>query len=1094
MKIKGSLHNYTTYTKLYGSMVPASWPEVASKLGYEYLALTDINSMAGAIQFQGACDKHKIKPIFGETFLLVDDIDKASEDIAGTIILYAKNSNGMGNLIEINNKAQLEGFYYRPRLSLAMLEGLTDDLIAVIPVSNGAYIDLKKTSDDNLTPVHPQKLIKLSGLFSELYIGLNPLIDFHKDCFAEYFKNMYWVSSSIPTVFSFHAVTPAKEHQHLHQILRDMDNGKCKKTPSFPARNSYLPVMEDINAINHGENGLAWPDDILADIIARTDAIADACNYRFPTGKPLMPKASPRKTVEEDLFDILIENFNNKIFDLGDSVKTLADFAKLNLNNYKGIYAKIYLKRGDSFKEQKYVSEYIASIVDELTLYKAKDFLDYFHIANDIVMYGYSKSGVLSPGRGSVGGSTIAYLVSITCTDAHRHGLLRERFLNSDRNDAPDIDMDFPPDVREDIINNYLPTKYGSDCVIPIGTYARTKIKSMIKKFAESKGYAIPNDDGTLTHYTPENLSQVLDSFVKATLRGEEELESLMDNYQFSGFYKKHSKWIESIVMPLLETVTNISVHAGGVVISPESYRRTIPIQWNANNSKKCMITQWEGPCLEKRGLIKFDILGVKALSVVSTAQNIIKSFGMSYLELDDIPLNDEPTLLVFFSGKTSGVFQFSSYLQKAYLPQFQPCSFSQVTNCIAVKRPGVMEEGGDTVYLEVHHKTRKAKYLHKDLKPILSTTGGVLVYQEQMMAIARLMGLTMSESDYLRKACGKKKVEEMNKWEDVFKSRGAEKGYDQEVLDSLWHSFVSSASYLFNKSHAVSYTLLSWQQAYLKAHFPQAFWCGALTFASTDKKKDNSVFQLKYAAEDEGVEFVFPTINDFSIEFRPVSMEGNQIYWPITSIKRVGEKSAEKMTNNGTITSFKSLEEFSKASTLTTFKALLIAGFFDPLGAPWEIAAEYYAMRNEPVPFEFDHSDLFEWAKMKQEAFGFQVDSWKKIAPFNSGVGSYHMSDLALLRDKSSVLLGGIVELVRIERTAKGEKYASILIVDRNEKYFIKIWPDIWQDERLSREKRRPSVGDVIEIYAKKQTYKGKPSLVMESIDSPLRIVWKAK
>jgi DNA polymerase III alpha subunit len=193
-------------------------------------------------------------------------------------------------------------------------------------------------------------------------------------------------------------------------------------------------------------------------------------------------------------------------------------------------------------------------------------------------------------------------------------------------------------------------------------------------------------------------------------------------------------------------------------------------------------------------------------------------------------------------------------------------------------------------------------------------------------------------------------------------------------------------------------------------------------------------------------------------------------------------------------VTKFACLEDFAEDASLSIFKSLLIAGFFDPLGSPWEVAEEYYSMRNEEVPFEYDHSDLFVWAKMKQEAYGFQVESWKSIAPFNKGVAAYTMADLALIDDGDSVLLGGIVERVQIERTAKGEKYASILIVDRNEKYFIKIWPDIWQNERLSRERRRPSVGDVIEIYAKKNTYKGKPSLVMKSIDSPLRIVWKAE
>jgi DNA polymerase-3 subunit alpha len=1100
-QIKTSLQNYTTYSVFSGVGSVTEWVKQAAEYGYTSLAITDKTTMAGAVRFQTDCIKNKIKPIFGEDFNLVLDVDARNEQdekradavaevtALGSIILYAKTTESLTSLYQCNNASQ-RAFYFRPRIDTKLLKQYAKDLVCVIPISGVGPL-LKLVNDGGeLVPKYMTTLLELSDIFGDdLYFSINPM-----SSTPELDKlNEFYINFTDNLIVSYNCHYVKRNGHKLYETVYGME-GKVRRHLPRHVDRAFLPRSS--SDFKH-----SMDKDFIEGLVENTNKLADSLNAKISTGNAYMPKAIPRgKSVKADLEEMIISNFNLLIYDLPTDVKTIDDLESV-MNNYTNVYPKIHMSKGESEKENKPVSEYIRLAVDQFRFYETQGFHDYFHVGADIAGFARTRGYEASKGRGSVGSSTPAFLLGITETDAAKYNLPHSRFLNPSRAGLPDIDFDFAPSLRDEILNEFLPSKYGVDKVVPIGAFQRLKAKACIKQVAATTAYGILDNEGNVESYSKDILDEKLDTFIKATTRGEEEIEELVDNRQFQEFYNKHSDWFDNSIVPLLDSVSANSIHASGIIITPDPFFDSLPVWWNAG--RQCFVTQWDKDDLDKVGFVKLDILSLEALQMITKCKQLIAKRGDIPPDMANIPLDDEEALFIFYSGATGGIFQYNSALNKRFCKKAGPMDFREVYNITAVNRPGVLEVGGDEDYLrgDMQHPL-------PEVRKVLDATNGVLIYQEQMMEISRIVGdFSEAEADFLRKACGKKKVEEMVEWERIFKDRSYAKGYDVAVIDQLWDQFIASASYLFNKSHTVSYALLAYMQAYLKSRWPLEFWAAALDSAPSDKKKkDTSIYAVKYEAEDEGVKFVFPTYLAFSDQFEP-STDG-KIYWPLTKIQGVGEAAAALLTDNGKRKGFTSLDEFIdilKASrapkkkdvekpkfvNINIVKKLINAGFFSPAGKPWEVAEIIFDAIGEELPYTFTSKKPYYWQTIRNSAYGFQVERWKDMPGFSNKVRSYTYQQLDGVKDDSYIVIGGRVAEVNINYTrAKGEKYATLIVEDRQERYYIRMWGNVWNDEGLSQSGRRPRQDDLIELVVKKTTYNDKASLTFPSINSHLKII----
>jgi DNA polymerase III subunit alpha len=1091
-----SLQNYTTYSILSGVKEPRHWVERAAELGYSSLGICDKNTMAGLIEFQQECAAHDISPVLGCEFVVYDYAgpDKAKRPEAkkiGHVLLYVKSEEGFVNLIRLNNFSHdpSRGFYYRPRISLEILAQYAEGLVCVSP-SEGGVGTLLKEGSNQLEKI--EQILSLFEIFREdFYLGLNPLLESS----SKYYGANQAISSLVAKqdvfkpVYCFNSHYPKKEESALYDVVRTIDSGKVQKNLNREVVNGYLPELVEVLMMNKNVNSYI-SESIHDRSISSLDEIREKCSYRIPLETYHMP--SPHLTyssVEEDLLCFIGEGFKLKLhpsagFDKLNSFDELKEFA--NEMPYE------HISKGEKPETLKPLGEYIARLEYEWSIIEKMGFLDYFHLVHDVC----SQNKERGPGRGSAAGCLISYLLDITDVDPIRHGLFFERFLNVDRKDLPDIDLDFSSSSIS-VTEEYVREKYGTDKVAPIITYSRMKVASGIKDIARAYSYTIPNNDGGFTTYDYGNLTnQVKVPYVRQTARGREELEERLQYENFESFYQKHSKWVENVVLPLQETVTNDGIHAAGTIITHLNHDECLPLKYNSKNS--VFVSQWKDKDCEKRGFPKFDFLTIDALDIIKRARNLIeKRHGISLPHRREIPLDDARALSVFQDVKTDGVFQFNTFAQKMYLGLLKPKSFDDLVAAVALVRPGPMLEEIHIHFAEVKNGERALVYDHPDLEPVLGSTYGFMIYQEQMMEIVKTIGgLNGAEAERVRRACGKKKKEEMDLWEERFKGGAVSRGYSADFASNLWNKIVKFAEYSFNLSHSVSYTKISYEQAYLKSRWPLEYWAAALSYSSSDAARDNSAVNVKYQAVEEGVEFIYPNIFAFSDDYTPHGERS--ILWPLSRIKGLGSKAVEELTRGGR-TSFSSMEEMVKTLSnrvlnKRVYHALIASGFFDPLYTPWEAAQEYYRIRGEEVPYEMAHKNKFAWYKLRNEAFGMIVKPWKEVAPFNPKVQRFPGVTLSNKADGKNVFIGGYIQDLRIKRSKRGDWFAKATIIDDGEEFDVKFWSSFWENEILDIEGRRPKVGQLVELIGTKESWNDRSQVTVGHPNAYVKIVWDDK
>lgn len=1118
-----SLQNYSTYSQFSGVKEPKEWAKRADELGHKAFGISEKQTLASLIEFQDELDEHDIQPILGEEFHVTKDVDlpdKADPYILGTLLIYATSDEGVGNLIELHNLSQMrdEGLWAesepeRPRIDVNMIQSVGQEgLEFVLPSYHGVG---KGYWQDNEHDALEHALELRKELDGPFYLGVNPISanpDVHQAN-----KRLIETFDDVPLVPIFDAHVPAEHETYLYEQARIADGGD-KECLDRDVSNPFMPSDEQVESLcEEHQPDLVEHLDEMAHNLEMIRQRAEGATIE--TGVYHMPEYEPSHgdSLEDDVLYYIGEGFKQKL--VPD-----ADFDKLEsidqLREWSDRYPDCQTRRGIDESELDTVGTYIDRLEHEFEIIKDLGYLDYFlivrqicsHIDNEGYMRGYA--------RGSAGGSLFSYVFNITRVDPIYHGLLFERFLNHDRNDLPDIDIDFSAEGREEA-RRFCRREWGDGHICNIGTFDRFKIVSAVKTLGRGLDWELPAEDGETVQYTRSKINMMCkDAGDKAdtTERGRGELEALIEaSDEFAAFYERHLDWFEGVILPMCESVSTQSVHAAGTLVTRDPIMRTVPI-WEHDNGN--WVSEWNDSSCEHAGNPKFDFLNIEGVRVIETAMEFIEErHDVELPEIEDIPLDDEKALKLFRDVRTRGMFQARTYTQRSVFDLFATTCFDDVVIVNALGRPGPIEQEFHELFADIKEGREQPTYPHEDLKPVLGETFGLTVYQEQIMQIVKeIGGLSGSKSDYVRKATGKKIPEEMAKWESVFKEGGLEKGYDEDLLDQLWNTIVGFADYGFNKSHSVGYSLLTYHQAWLKARYPVEFWAAALEYSDDDgDDSDKSSQQLKSLVKNQyDIDIVYPTIFGFAPRFEPVDGQ-EAIYWPVNRIKGVGDSIKEAMAEGGR-RSFDSMEHMVEEMDGTSchmgvFKKLIKAGFFDPLGEPWDVRDEYFRVREEvqgyspegDIPVEMQHRDRYKWQRMKNDLYQMIVDPWKEVfvqdaqsdEGFHPNVQFYdgHRGpSLDKVPDDDAVFIGGIVDFIEAKRTKYGDWYCKMRIKDEGEIHTVMCWDDFWEaqglDDPRDSAKQRPWKGALVEIVGKKRTWNDFSQVVVDDPAYHCRVI----
>jgi DNA polymerase-3 subunit alpha len=1113
-----SLQNYTAYSRGFGTANIKDWAKAAKKLGYPALGVCDRTTLAGAPRLVKACREAGIKPLLGMDVYLheSDERDENNKPIA-RLLLFALNDDGYQRLVKLNNRSQdREGlFYFRPRVTMEALLGACKDVACVLPYNGGGKLS---------TAVFEGSKGKFSGIVSQLhsmfetrfFIGCNPLENPEEiEALLDRGTMPYDV------VYSFNCTGPTTEAAEASRTLMSLmkedkpicNNGGVYSLPTQALAESRLGEP----ALQKFDFGMKRLFDMVTDFFVVGD-------YKLP--EPPVPDLLAY--MEQRLADGWRQKLDPTVKP-GTTLRQIAQDPDLDKK-----FSYLLEKAGDKYANKHTLKEYMDQLLnEEIPLIVSKKFLPYFYIIDDICAH-IDRVGLdRGVGRGSGAGSIFNYLTNITQCDPLRHGLSFSRFLSSARTDLPDIDLDFSDIARREV-HRYLASVYGRQRLLNIGTYNRMKVKSAVKALAAAAAYTITDNDGEEVPYDPYFLNQILDVHTTQTSRGQDELDEMLTNDRFMEFYAKHSRFFMTKVMPLLESITSNGMHAAGIVICLGDAMSELPVLYNS--TLEGYVTQYEMDAVDDAGRPKLDLLVIEAVDVVTAAKQMLKDYeGITIPGVEEINLQDKQALLTFRNVQTHPIFQFGTWSQRRFLRPLVVDSFEELVAAVALVRPGPMQAGTDKLFIDIKHGREKRPDDHPSISEVLSESHGLMIYQEQMMRLSQVMaGFTGEEAEKLRKACGKKKPEEMAKWEAHYKTGSRKRGYTEDVTNKMWSQIVEFASYSFNKSHSVAYTLTSFYQAWIKSRYPLYFWAAKMRFAKDDLKHPNNVYELKRYAEEEGIEFLFPTVHGFSQDFKPAGA-GNQVFWKISAIKGVGDKAAALITNNGTINSFPDMDSFM--STLIRKKevidgvtvqestgqvmnsrvmtALIGAGFFAPEYTPIEAMKryrEYMRVLNKkkvadelPPEFlktfvdgkgNFDHTaSQFYWAKLRNETLNCQVGRWKEIAGFDhDNIQTFTEAQFNKIDDGKLVFIGGEVKQVSYYKYKSGrnagKNWAQLIIEDGSERYVVKCWNEFWDNPALDRTRRRPSQGDLIELRGIKESFNGRSYIALNKPTDYCRIV----
>lgn len=872
------LHVHSDYSLLDGASRLRDLVQKAAELGMPSLALTDHGVMYGVIDFYKLAKKAGIHPVLGcEVYVAPrsrHDRTAHVDDSPYHLVLLAENEQGYKNLMALVSTAYLDGFYYKPRVDRELLAQHSTGLIAMTACLAGEIPRLLLSGDGEKAREAAQEYLEIFGQ-GNFFLEL---MDHHMPEQQKVNDGLRKISgeTGIPLVVTNDSHYLRKEDARIHDILLCIQTGKTLQDENrlrFTGQEYYLKSSEEMAAL--------FPED--QDALRRTREIAERCQVDF-------------------------------------------DFSQMHLPEFRvpdGYNLDTYLHRlCEEGMDRRYPDgvprEARERLEHELQVIRQMGFSGYFLIVQDFVNWARNKGIPVGPGRGSAAGSLVAYVLGITNINPLKYSLLFERFLNPDRITMPDIDIDFCYERREEVID-YVVGKYGNDHVAQIITFGTMMARGAIRDVGRVLNLPLAEVD-RIAKLVPEEPGVTLEKAVQTP-----ELKQLYEEQPDVRQLLDLARAIEG--MP-----RHASTHAAGIVISPEPLMNFLPLQRNG----EAVITQFPKETVEELGLLKMDFLGLRTLTVIGDALQIIETTRHIKLDPDHFPLDDRPTYELLSSGETSGVFQLESTGMRHILKNMKPRRFEDLIALVALYRPGPLGSGMVDDFIARKNGQTRVEYPHPLLEPVLKETYGVILYQEQVMQISSVLaGFTMAQADSLRRAMGKKKPEVIAGMRENFLTGAAELNVETGKAGEIFDLMEHFAGYGFNKSHSAAYALIAYQTAYLKAHYPVAYMAAILTSFRNNSDKVSYYIQ---ECRRLGLEILPPDVNESLENFTVVGE--NRIRFGLTAVKNVGEGAVEAIISAREEGGhFTSLDDFCQRVDLRqvnkrVIESLILCGAFDSLGS----------------------------------------------------------------------------------------------------------------------------------------------------------------
>ncbi|MGA1824129.1 MAG: DNA polymerase III subunit alpha [bacterium] len=1033
------LHLHTSYSLLDGACRINQLMDQAKKFQMPSVAITDHGNMFGAIDFYQKALQNDIHPIIGcEVYVAPESrFEKHGHGIKKSnfhLLLLAENTIGYHNLLKLVSAGYMEGFYYKPRIDKELLLEHKEGLIACSACLKGEIPSLilsDKYAQAKDIAAQYKDIFGAEKFFLELQYNGMPEQKEVCESLISMSKEL-----SIPLIATNDCHYLHREHSEAHEVLLCLQTGKTLKDPKrmrLSTDEFYFRSGEEMwNIFGH-----------IPEALSNTLVIADRCNVSIDFDKIHLPDY------------IVPDNY------------TLDEY--LRILSYRGL-AKRYPHLADACKEQVENphpdSNPIFQRIDrELEIISKMGYPGYFLIVWDFINYAREHSIPVGPGRGSAAGSIVAYSLGITSIDPLAYGLLFERFLNPERVSMPDIDIDFCMNRREEVID-YVTQKYGKENVGQIITFGTMAAKGALRDVGRVLGMSYGDVD-KLAKLIPNILNIKLEDAINMEPR----LAQSIENDPAIAKLFRISQDLEGLSR-------HASMHAAGIVITPKPIVNYAPLYRGQNGET---VTQFTMTHIEQIGLLKMDFLGLRTLTVIQDTLEMIKENRGTSVNIEEIPTDDELTFKLLQDGKTVGVFQLESSGMRDLLRRLKPESFEDLIALVALYRPGPLGSGMVDDFIKRKQGLVPIDYDHPALQTILKETYGVIVYQEQVMKIAsELAGFTLGEADILRRAMGKKKQSVMAEQREKFITGAEARKVDKKIAGKIFDLMAHFAGYGFNKSHSAAYALISYQTAYLKAHYSVEFMAALL-----NSEKENTDKMVKYIGEtkDLSITILPPDVNKSAINFRVLD---DQICFGLAAVKNVGENAVRAILNaREKEGNFKSLFDFCRKINLRVankrvIESLIKCGGFDALqlkrsqlflnlDKTIELAQEakkikqsrqlsLFGPTEEEPRFEAEGpnttSSIPEWPQQEmlfheKEAVGFYLTG-HPLNRFETELKRwtrYTTLNISSLSDKANVSIGGVLNLIKeIKTQKKGDLMAFADLEDLHGLIEVTLLPDVYR------------------------------------------------
>ncbi|HEV2694386.1 MAG TPA: DNA polymerase III subunit alpha [Verrucomicrobiae bacterium] len=1046
------LHLHTEYSLLDGACRLDKLMDRAHELKFAALAITDHGAMHGAIEFYQMARAKGIKPIIGcEVYVapgsrLTKKQGSSTRDLYHHLGLLAKDETGYKNLVKLVTDAHIDGYYYKPRIDKEIFAKHSQGLIALSGCLASELSDLimkDQTAKAKDTVDFFKQTLGAENYFLELQnhgIPEQAKVNRQLIQFAKEFNLQLVATNDVHYI--------EKSHSHAHDCLvcigtQDLLSNPKRMGAGYVPEQFYLRSAEEMKA-----RFAEVPEAVL-----NTRTVADMCNLEIQ-----FPKAGdtryypvfqpPEHFTREGYLRTLLAEGMFRRYTIHAKVEG-KEFIVSGVDDPKLLPA---FQRNPTLEvNDASVAAALKAVIDrlqvELGVIEKQGYISYFLIVGDFIRHGRER-GISCVARGSAAGSLVTYLLEIANVDPIRYELLFERFLNPERVSPPDIDIDFADDRRADVIA-YVREKYGRDAVAQIITFGTMGAKSVVRDVGRVMG--LPYGDGDrLAKLVPAELKMTLEKALK-------QVPELKQAYETEDVTRE----LIDTAFVLEDLARNSSVHAAGVVIGPEPLVNLLPLKLDESGT---LVTQYAMGPVGDLGLLKMDFLGLKTLTVIrNTCEMVNRTQGIK-IDIDRLPLDDKKTYDLLNRAETLGVFQLESGGMRDLCKKFQISSVEHITALVALYRPGPMDLIPD--FIKRRHGEIKVEYEHPLLEQISKETYGILIYQEQVMQATQLLaGYTLGGADLLRRAMGKKKVEEMQKQRETFVKGCHEKNnIPKTKANQIFDLLEKFAGYGFNKSHAAAYAIVAYQTAYLKANYPVEFYCAMMT---NDMSNTDKLSEYIAEAREVGTEVLGPDVNESSVHFAP-AQEGKAIRFGMVAIKGVGEAAVEAILKgreehgefktlaelcervDGRALGRKTLEALIKAGACDTFKqtrATLTAQIERTLSRAASILSDkqkgqsslFGAMEEKAPPMPEAISNLAEWPQHEllaheKELLGFYVSGHPltPLAPLLNRFSLHNTSQLAALPNRSLTRIGGMISAVSHGVSKKsGKPYSMVTLED---------------------------------------------------------------